>query len=93
MLGPSLCTKKKMRVPPPPGVHHLFCAHLINIFFKVYWTEIFYPSVMLRGCLVCVIVFIHSDSNFVCYDCSQIEPVHPIFCAHLIHVLYYFLEC
>ena len=23
-------------------------------------------------------------SNFVCYDCSHIEHVHPILCAHLI---------
>ena len=29
-------------------------------------------------------VFIPSYSTFVRYDCSQIEHVHPIFCAHLI---------
>ena len=29
-------------------------------------------------------VFIPSYSNFVLYDCSYIEHVNPIFCAHLI---------
>ena len=29
-------------------------------------------------------VFILLYSNFVRYDCSHIEHVHPIFCAHLI---------
>ena len=29
-------------------------------------------------------VFIPSFSNFVRYDCSRIEHVHPIICAHLI---------
>ena len=30
------------------------------------------------------VVFISSYSNFVFYDCSHIEHVHPIFSAHLI---------
>ena len=29
-------------------------------------------------------VFLPSNSNFVRFECSQIEHVHPIFCAHLI---------
>ena len=29
-------------------------------------------------------VFIPSYSNFIHYDCSHIEHVHPVFCAHLI---------
>ena len=32
-------------------------------------------------------VFISSYSNSLRYDCSQIEHVHPIFCAHLIILL------
>ena len=44
---------------------------------------------MPRGCVWFVLsvtpaVFIPSYSNFICYDCSNIEYVHPIFCAHLI---------
>ena len=43
---------------------------------------------MLRGVWfvqsVTPAVFIASYSNFVRYDYSQIDHVHPIFCAHLI---------
>ena len=44
---------------------------------------------MLRGCLVCVLRSSSSFHSFIfklciCYDCSHIEHVHPIFCAHLI---------
>ena len=81
---------KKKNKSSPSGVHLLFCAHLIYIFlFILGLLDSDILSIRhAKGCLVCVIVFIPSYSIFVRYDCSQIEYVHPIFCTHLIHVLY-----
>ena len=64
-------------------MHLLFCAHLINIFFYFGLLNLdIFPSEMLRGCLVCVISFLYIQTLH--FDCSHIEHVHPIFCAHLI---------
>ena len=48
-------------------VHLQFCANLINIFlyFRSVELKIFYPSEMLRGCLVCVICDSSSFHSFI----------------------------
>ena len=48
-------------------VHLLFCAHLINIFLFLTGVELrhFFPSEMLRGCLVCVICNSSSYHSFI----------------------------
>ena len=48
-------------------VHLLFCAHFINIFSFLRGIELrhFFPSTILRGCLVCVIRNSYSLHSFV----------------------------
>ena len=78
-------------------VHLLFCAHFMNFFsFLGMFNDIFL-SKMLRWCLVCVIcnwnrfffifkilqMVVHTYSNFA-NNCSHIEDVHLLFCAHFL---------
>ena len=70
-------------------VHLRVCAHLITsfIFRAVRVGHVIYPK-CLKGCLVCVICNSYSFHSFIFkfvrYDCSHIEHVYPIFCAHLV---------
>ena len=56
-------------------------------FFQVCWTWTFYPSEMLRGCLVCVICDSISFHSFIfklnmLWLLTHWTCVHPILCAH-----------
>ena len=67
-------------------MHLIFCAHLLNIFefLQVLNLDIFFPSEMCSGCLVCVICNSNSFHSFMFKlhnDCSYIEDVH-LFCIH-----------
>ena len=48
------------------------------LIFRAVELRHFFPSEMLRGCLVCVICS-SSSIQTLYYDCSHIEHVHPIF--------------
>ena len=56
------------------NVHQSFCAHLINIFLflGLLNLDIFFPSEMLRGCLVCVICNSSSFHSFIFKLCIMI---------------------
>ena len=78
-------------------MHLLFCAYLINIFPFLTGVELryFFPSEMLRECLVCVICNSNSIHFFYIQtlhnDCSHIENVHLLFYAHFIDIYFSFL--
>ena len=71
-------------------VQFLFCALLIYIFSNSGLLNLnIIPPEMLMGCLVCLICNLSSFHKVLYiqtfyYDCSHIEHIHPIFCAHLI---------
>ena len=59
-------------------MHHLFYAHLIDIFLFLTGVELryFFPLEMLRGCLVCVICKSYSIRFFIVKLC--IMNVHTL---------------
>ena len=66
-------------------VHLLFFAHLINIFLVLGLLNLdIFPSKMPGLCNLLLQQFSILYIQSLLYDCSHIEPVHPIFCAHLI---------
>ena len=72
-------------------VHLLFCAHLVNIisyFVGVELRHFFHPK-----CVEVSGLFVQSVSQFsflyiqtLHNECSHIEDVHLLFCAHLINI-------
>ena len=73
-------------------VHLLFCARLKDIFTFFTGVELktFFPSEMLRGCLVCVICNSNSFHFFIFKLCTMIVHTPPIlytFREFLIHFL------
>ena len=76
-------------------MHLLFIVHLFNIF--IFFMAVGLGHFIHPKCLIGDLfmysenpaVVIPSCTNFVRYDCSHIEHVHPIFCARLI----FFGEC
>ena len=74
-------------------VHLLFCARFIFFFFSfLRGVELrhFFPSEMLRGCLVCVICNSNSIHSFIFKLCIMIVHklkmyVHHLFCACFIN--------
>ena len=72
----------------------IVCHNNIHISLCNLWAQQFSflnIQTLPRGCLQFVIVVFsdHTHVLFICYDCSHMEYLHPIFCAHLI----IFREC
>ena len=73
-------------------VHHLFCAHLINIFsfFTVVGLR-FFPSKMRGVSLVCVICNFNSFQSFIAKRRTMIVHTLKMCTFYFMHVSFYFL--
>ena len=70
------------------NVHFPFCAHLINYFLFLMGVELrpFFPSEMLRGCLVCVICNSNSVHFFIFKLCAMIVHTLMMCTSHFVHI-------
>ena len=65
--------------------HLLFCARFITFLTGVE-LRLFFPSVMLRGCLVCVICNSNSIHYFIFKLCRMIVHTLKMCCSYFVHI-------
>ena len=73
-------------------MHLIFCARFIIFFSFLRGVELktFFPSTMLRGCLVCVICNSNSIHSFIFKLCTMIVHILKMCTSYFVHVLLVF---